>query len=115
MTDGHILVCLNLGYRPAVYLFRRSRWASAAQDAKLKVVTRIVEMNELLQAFDVAVVEERLLEVRSRGFRGRALGRHQGHVACRGRLKLTFRLRPEFDPVPVRIRTGTETASQERC
>src|ERR1700735_1781893 len=114
MTNGHILVYRDLGRRPAVHPFGRSCWAIAALDRRIPIhVASIVEMNQLLQALDVAVVEKLLLEVRPWGFGGRALGRRQGHVARCHRLHLTIRSLCEWKPRRVRVRKGAVTASQE--
>src|SRR3984885_7737576 len=114
MTDSHILVYRNLGRRPAVHPFGCSCRAIAAFNGRIPInVARIVEMDQLLQALDVAVVEKLLLEVRPWGFGGRALGRRQGHVARCHRLHLTIRSLCEWKPRRVRVRKGAETASQE--
>src|SRR6266446_10401676 len=70
VTDGHIFVVRDLGLRPAGHPFHRSRRAVSRRDgspkSNRKRVARVVEMDELLQAFDVAIVKELLLEVRYR-------------------------------------------------
>ena len=50
-----------------------------------KDVARIVEVDELLQALDVAVVKELLLEVRPGRLGGGTLWRCHGHIARRRR------------------------------
>src|SRR5579864_4345562 len=74
-------------------------------DSKGIHVPCVVEVHELLQALDVAIVEELLLEVGSRSVRtAGALRRYKGHVACGHGLHLTVggwrKLRP------TRIRAG---------
>jgi len=59
IAGGHIYIVPNLGHRPAVYLFSRSCWTvSGCDGVRIRCVTRIVEMYELLQALDVAIVKE---------------------------------------------------------
>src|SRR4029450_12574548 len=50
---------------PAVHFLGRSRRAVSGLDIERKEVGRIVEVQELLQALDVPIVKERLLEVGS--------------------------------------------------
>ena len=64
IADRHVDVVRDLGSRPAVHLVRRCRRAVPRRDVVRKHVACIVEMDELLQAFDVAVMKELLLEVR---------------------------------------------------
>src|SRR5882762_2704628 len=85
-TDRHVLVVLDLRHRPAVYLFGFPCWAVPGSDVKGKDIARVVEVDELLQALDVAVVEERLLEVRPGSLGGRTLWWHQSDIAGAGRL-----------------------------
>jgi hypothetical protein len=66
ITDRHVDVVRDLGHGPAVHLFRRSLRAVSGRDVLRKHVARVVEMDELLQALGVAIVKERLLEVRDR-------------------------------------------------
>src|SRR5205809_945491 len=54
------------------------------------LVSRIVEMYELLQALNVTVVKESLLEVRTGGFGGRTLFWCQRHVARGNHLHLAL-------------------------
>ncbi len=84
-------------------------------DVELKCgnVARVVEVHELLQALDVAVVEELLLEVRSWSLRGRTLWWHQGDVACRRRLHLAIRSWRKLCPCIIRACPRAGTASQE--
>src|SRR5246127_1960393 len=78
-------------------------------------------MYQLLQALDVTVVEEFLLEVRYRipvrvgqtGFGGGTLRRRHCHIAYRGHLELTVNHWCKLCPVPVWVGAGAETTSQE--
>src|SRR5438132_6609264 len=63
-TGGHIDIVRHLGPRPAVYFFDRSFRAVSGSDVKRIYVARVVEVDELLQALDIAIVKELLLEVR---------------------------------------------------
>src|ERR1700733_8273120 len=114
MTDSHVLVYRNLGRRPAIHPFGCSCRAVAAFNGRIPIdVARIVEMDQLLQALNVAIMEKLLLEVRPWGFGGRALRRRQAHVARCHSLHLTIRSLCEWKPRRVGIRSGAETASQE--
>src|SRR4029077_692685 len=62
ITDRHVEVVRDLGHGPAVYFFSRSCRAVSGSDVKLKNIACIVEMYELLQALDVTIVKELLLE-----------------------------------------------------
>src|ERR1700747_2268469 len=78
-------------------------------------------MYQLLQALDVAVVEEFLLEVRywlpvrvgQAGFGGGTLRRRHCHIAHRGHLELAVNHWCKLYPVLVWVGGGAETASQE--
>src|SRR5579864_6016303 len=66
--------------------------AVSALDGKWVYITSVVKVDELLQALDVAVVEELLLEVGPWSFRSSsALRWHHGHVACGRGLHFTVR------------------------
>src|SRR5438093_3553246 len=69
-------------------------------------------MDELLQALDVAIVKELLLEVRPWRLGGTTWRRH-GHIARRRHLELAVDIRGERYPRRIRVRPGTETASEE--
>jgi len=114
MSDGHIHVVFDLRHRPAVNLFGRSRRTVSRGDVKRVDVACVVEMYELLQALDVAVVEELFLEVRSRsvGASG-ALCRHQSYIACRRGLHLAIGTGCELPPGLVWAGPGSVTAPQE--
>src|SRR6266850_3943106 len=79
-------------------------------------VARVVEVDELLQALDVAVVEEPLLEkpgLPPWRLGGRALCRRHVRIA-RGRdLELAIGRRGQPDPFRVRVGCGTKAASEE--
>src|SRR5260370_3744591 len=62
------------------------------------LVARIVEMYELLQALNVAVVKEPLLEVRPGGFGSRTLWRCQCHLARRKHFPLAIDRRRVLPP-----------------
>ena len=66
ITGGHIDIVRHLGPRPAVYFFDRSIRAVSGSNVERKpwFVARVVEVDQLFQAFNVAVVKELLLEVR---------------------------------------------------
>src|SRR5260370_13608559 len=63
ITGGHIDIVRHLWRRPAVYFFGGSRRAMSGSDRVRILVAGIVEMYKLLQALNVAVVKETLLEV----------------------------------------------------
>jgi len=88
MTSRHVQVLRDLWRRPAVYLFYCSRRAVSRRDRLLVHVAGVVEVYELLQTLDVAVMEELLLEVWAWSFGGRTLWWHQGHIARCHRLHL---------------------------
>src|SRR2546430_13483495 len=62
---------------PYTTLFRSRAVPGSDVELKCENVARVVEVHELLQALDVAIVEELLLEVRSWSLRGRTLWWHQ--------------------------------------
>src|SRR5258708_37634862 len=77
------------------------------------LVARVVEMYELLQALNLAVVEKTLLEVRPGGFGSRTLWRCQRHVARRRHLHLAVDSWRVLPPTHVRVGAGTEPAPEE--
>src|SRR5712692_2489449 len=113
LTNRHVKVVGNLGHRPAVYFFGFSCRAVPRSYREGVYVARIIEVHELLQALDVAVVEELLLEVRSWSLRGRTLWWYQGDVACRRRLHLAIRSWRKLCPCIIRACPRAGTASQE--
>src|ERR1700730_11021487 len=103
-------------HRPAGYFLDRSFRAVSRSDRVGKAgVACVVEMYELLQALDVAVVKERLLEVRFSGasFSGGALPWCHCHIAHRGHLKLAVNTWCKLYPVPVWFGGSAETTSQK--
>src|SRR5438874_10806452 len=79
-------------------------------------------MDELLQALDIAIMEELLLEIRYRlpvrvdlaGLGGGTLWRGHGHIARRQHLHLAVDSRRKLEPLlRVRIGGGTGAASEE--
>src|SRR5258708_21019670 len=77
------------------------------------LIARIVEMYELLQALNVAVVKESLLEVGPGGFGSRTLWRCQCHVARRNHLHLAVDRWRVLPPTHVRVGAGTEPPPEE--
>src|ERR1700742_2936646 len=77
ITEGHIPGLWNLGCRPTGHLFDCSCRALAAFYLHPILMPGVVEMDELLQALDIAVVEKLLLEVRPWSFGGGTLRWHQ--------------------------------------
>src|SRR5579864_5363544 len=74
----------------------------------------VVEVNQLLQALDVAIVEELLLEVGSRSVRTAcALRRYKRHVACGHGLHLTVGGRSKLGPSRIRAGGSFVTASEK--
>src|SRR5438874_6886890 len=57
-TGGPVDIVRHLGSRPAGYLFDRSWRAVSGSDVERIHVAGVVEVDELLQALDVAVVKE---------------------------------------------------------
>ncbi len=69
----HVEIVFDLGLGPAGHLLNRPCWAVAGSDIEGVDIARVVEMHQLFQALDVAVVEKLLLEVGPWGFGGRTL------------------------------------------
>src|SRR6266480_5565691 len=90
ITGGHIDIVRHLGPRPAVYFFDRSIRAMSGSNVVRKpwFVARVVEVDELLQALDVAIVKELLLEIRPGRLGAWALWRCHSHIARRRHLHL---------------------------
>src|SRR6266404_5672997 len=110
---GHVKIVLDLGQRPAIYFFGLSFRAVPGSDVEGVDIARVVEVHELLQALDVAVVEELLLKVRPRSLGRGALRRSHGHVARRRRLHLAIRSWRKWCPIVIRAWPRAGTASQE--
>src|SRR5260370_24391369 len=91
---------------------RGSRRAVPIRDVERIHVARVVEMYELLQTLDIAVVKESLLEVRRRaGLGGGTLWRCHGHIACSRHLEFavgSFRIL-----CPTRVLLGRGNASKQ--
>src|SRR5712672_227891 len=113
LTNGHVEVVRDLGHRPAIHLFRLSRRAVSRRDVERKHVPRIVEMDELLQALDVAIVKELLLEEGPRRLGSKTLRRRHRHMTLRLRLLMAVVSRRELRPGRVRIGGGAGAASEE--
>ncbi len=103
LAGGHVEVILDLIHGPAVYFFRRSCRAVPRRDGVLELVARIVEVDELFQALDIAVVKEPLLEVRPRRLGGRTLWRRHSHIAHGGHLKLAVDRWCKLSPSYIRV------------
>src|SRR5260370_4231260 len=110
----HVDVVRDLGHGPAVYFFGRSCRAVPGSDVVLIFVARVVEVDELLQALDVAVMKELLLEVRPRCLGRRTLRWRHSRIARRRHLHLAIGTRSKLCPGRVWVGSGTRTASQER-
>jgi hypothetical protein len=113
-TRRPVNIVRNLGHGPAVHFFGRSCRAVSGSDREWKHVARIVEVDELLQALDVAVVKELLLEVRPGRLGGGTLWRCHRHISRRRDLELAVDTWSKLCPKRIRIGGGTETASKER-
>jgi hypothetical protein len=114
IAGGHIDIVVDLGHWPAVHFFDRSCRAVSGSDVvhEFFLVTRIVEVYKLLQALDVAIVKEPLLEVRrGAGLGGRTLLGCHGYIARRRHLELTVDSWCKL--CPIRVRIGRGNASEE--
>lgn len=79
-----------------------------------KHIARVIEVNKLFEALDVAIVKELFLEVRARSLGGGTLrGRHRRISRSRS-LHSAVPRRRKLCPIRIRIRPGTESASEER-
>src|SRR5215469_9255665 len=113
ITGCHVNVVRNLWHRPAVYFLGRSCWAMPGSDVVLIFIARVVEVDELLQALDVAVMKELLLKVRARGLGRRTLRWRHSNITCRSYLHLAVGTWGKLGPGRVRVGGGTETTPQE--
>src|SRR3984893_7120037 len=77
------------------------------------LVARIVEMHELLQALNVAVVKDPLLEVWPGGFGGRTLWRCHSHIARTRHLHLAVDTWRGLSPIRVRVGPRAKAAPEE--
>ena len=55
ITAGHVEIVF--WHRPAIYFFNRSLWTMSGRDRIRILVARIVEMHDLFQALEVAIVK----------------------------------------------------------
>src|SRR5467141_5098763 len=112
-TNRHVDIVWDFRHRPTVYFFGLSCRAVPRSDVELKCdnVTRVVEVYELFQTLDVAVVEELLLEVRPGSLGGRTLWWPQRDVARRRRLHLAVRSWRKWCPLVIRAWPRAGTAS----
>src|ERR1700680_1825192 len=113
ITASHIDIVPHLWHGPAIYFFGRSCGAMSGSHRVRILVARIVEVYELLQALDVAVVKEPLLEIRAGCFGRGTLRRCHRHVARRRHLHLAVDTWRVLFPTAVRAGSGTESTSQE--
>src|SRR2546421_4806040 len=113
ITNCPVDIVRHLGPRPAVYFFDRSWRAVSGSNVEPKLGARVVEVDELLQALDVAVVTEHLLKVRPGRLGGGTLWWCHSHVARRRHLHFAIASRCKFSPTRVRAGPGTETASEK--
>src|SRR5439155_27185555 len=103
----------HLRPRPAVDFFGLSCRAVSRGDIERKHIARVVEVDELLQALDVAVVKELLLEVRPGRLGGGTLWRHHSYITRRRHLHHAVVKRCKLSPSYIRVGPGTGTASEE--
>ena len=82
-------------------------------ERKPRFVARVVEVDELLQALDVAIVKEPLLKIRPGRLGGGTPCRGHSHIARRRHLHLAVGQRCKLSPTCVRVGPGTGTASEE--
>src|SRR5258706_5053382 len=116
MTRLRVLIVRTLFHRQAGHFLNRSFRAVSGSDVLGKAgVARVVEMYELLQALDVAVMKELFLEIRfpGAGFGGGTLRGGHRHIASRGHLELAVNHWCKLYPRPVRVGAGAETTSEE--
>src|ERR1700746_621388 len=109
ITACHVDVVRYLRHRPAVQFFCRSCRAVPGGDVEFKLVARVVEVDELLQAFDITVVKELFLEVRPGCFGSGALWWCHSHIARRRHLHLAVGSWGKLYPGRVRVGSGTGT------
>src|ERR1700751_1499490 len=114
-TRRRVEVVRDLFHRPTGHSLDCSCRAVSGGDRVGKFgVARVVEMYELFQALYVAVVKERLLEIRPvAGLGSPTLRRCRRHIANCGHLELAVNHWCKLCPVPVWIGAGAETTSQE--
>ena len=88
VADRHVDVVRDFGHRPAIDFFGLSFRTVSRGDLERVHIARIVEMNELLETLDVAIVEELFLEIGSGRLGRRTPRRCHRHIARRRRLHL---------------------------
>src|SRR5262249_44177172 len=98
IPGSHVDVVRDLGHGPTVYFFDRSFRAVPGSNVVFVFVPRVVEVDQLLQALDVAVMKELLLKVRPGCFGGRTLRWRHRHIACRRHLHLAVGTRGKLFP-----------------
>src|SRR3984893_15674276 len=122
ITERHVDVRRDLGRRPAIYFLRSSYRAASHLDGEREHIACVIEMHELLQALDIAVVEKLLLEVRPWRFGRGTLWRYHGHVPRSRHLHLTGGSGRELGPAYLGlvggraradIRVGAGAATEE--
>src|SRR3981081_446997 len=115
LAGRHVEVVLDLGLRPAGNLLDSSGGAVPRGHRKGDPfhVARVVEVDELFQALDVAVVKELLLEVGSRRLGRRTLWWCHSHIARRRHLHLAVGGWCKFSPTQVRVGSGTKNTTEE--
>src|ERR1700722_6861652 len=109
------LVVVDFGRWPAGYFFDSPWRAVSRRDREWIHVTRVVEMYQLLEALDIAVVKKLLLEIRldRAGLRGGALCRRHSHIARGGHLHLTVDRWCVLCPTRVWVGRGADAASKK--
>src|SRR5215469_14318523 len=100
IASRHVEVVFYLGHGPAVNPLDCSLRAVTRGDrVREGRVASVVEMDKLLQALDVAIVEKLLLEVRPWRFSCRTLLRCHRHIARGRHLHLSVDRWGKFSPV----------------
>ena len=102
-ANGHIFVVRVFRRRPAVHFLHRSRATLSVDECSRIGVARVVEVDDFLEAQQIAVVHVRLDETGVR---------HFAHVAGCGGLELAFEERQVFSPG--QIWRGSVVAIQEK-
>jgi hypothetical protein len=110
----HVDVVRNLGHRPAIHFFRFSFRTVPRRDLERKHIAGIVEMDELLEALDVAIVEELFLEIGSGRLRRGALWRRHRDIARRRSLHLAVAGWGKLYPLRVGIGGASEKGPQSQ-
>src|SRR5580692_1593732 len=103
LTNRHIFVVGVFRHRPTGHLLFGSLWTMPRQHVIGIDITRVVEVDYLLQAREIAVVHVSFHEVRAR---------HHGRVARRRGLEFALELRKP--PSPAQVRRSAIVAIQEQ-